>query len=424
MILNHQMRTSEYQHEQRISGQDKLRDIAKLIFHPSHIQHQLLTMMADRRINKALIRHTYASRKGYGQTAAALQLRSFLRKHRHENLWYAQGDIVKYYDHIRHDLIRENLERMFKDKAFVDAFMEPFEKFSPDGFRIPLGIRPSQESGNIALMGLDRFATEQLGCMGYLRYLDDFVFFGKTKGEVKWKIRRIETFLKKIGFELHVPKIHRVSEGLDIVGYVYYNTRNDMYWRSSNKHRWLRRRSKAKTPRRKRELDDAAWGMLAWGNHHCQRLFYEKTGIKRDNKKMAVKLNHTKIKRQERRDANGLKIIDLPKLPMQTILDKPVQVSDWVRGIETKHGPGRYALKVRFMGDSYKVIVNSPDVKSFIDSMEENGVTEFETVIVDKGGFKYAIDDNRTNILCVYGREVEEREGRVYYKETNEVLTI
>ena len=71
-VLNRTMRTGDYKHEQRVSGQDKMRDIAKLHFHPSHIQHQLLTLVAERRIDRALIRHTYASRKGYGQTAAAL----------------------------------------------------------------------------------------------------------------------------------------------------------------------------------------------------------------------------------------------------------------------------------------------------------------------------------------------------------------
>ena len=48
MVLNHRMKTSEYRHERLISGQDKMRDIAKLHFHPSHIEHQLLTLAADR----------------------------------------------------------------------------------------------------------------------------------------------------------------------------------------------------------------------------------------------------------------------------------------------------------------------------------------------------------------------------------------
>lgn len=418
------MRTSEYQHDQRISGQDKLRDIAKLHFHPSHIQHQLLTMMADRRIDRALIRNTYASRKGYGQTAAALHIRDFLRKHRHEELWYAQGDVIKYYDHIPHDLLRRYMERLFKDDAFIEAFIEPFTRFHENGIGIPLGIRPSQSAGNIGMMRMDRFATEELKCLGYIRYLDDFAYFGYSKGEVKMKMRRIKAFLNRLGFDLHEPKIHRVREGLDMLGYVFYNTRNDMFWRRSDKRRWLKRRSKVTNPKRLREIDDAAWGMLKWGNGHCKRLFHIKTGDKRIFKKnMAVSFNNTGIKMQERKDANGVKFIDNARIPMQTILDKTVQVSDWARGIETKQGKGRYALKVRFMGEDYKLIVNATDIKAFIDSMEKNKVTLVETVFIDKGGKIYSVDYSRTNIIKVDGRDIEERDGMVFFKGTDEIIT-
>lgn len=423
MILERRMRTSEYHHDQRVSGQDKLRDIAKLHFHPSHIEHQLLTMTADRRIERALIRHTYASRKGYGQTAAALHIRDFLRKHRHEDLWYAQGDVVKYYDSIRHDLLRAYMGRLFKDRAFIDAFIEPFTRFSASGRGIPLGIRPSQTAGNIGMMRMDRFATEELKCMGYIRYLDDFTFFGHTKGEVKWKMRRIRSYLSGLGLELHEPKIRRVHDGLDMLGYVYYNTRNDMFWRRSDKRRWLRRRYGVTNARRLREIDAAAWGMLKWGNGHCRRLYQKKTGNKTINTNMAVSFKQSGIKTEERRDAHGVKFIDCARIPMQTVLDKRVQVADWARGIETRQGKGRYALKVRFMGEYYKLIVNAADIKSFIDALEKHGVTLAETVFTDKGGRMYTVDYERTSIIEVFGREVEERCGAIYYKGTNETVT-
>ncbi|MCF0201799.1 MAG: RNA-directed DNA polymerase [Bacteroidaceae bacterium] len=203
-ILNHTMRTGEYKHEFRRSGQNKLRDIAKLHFHPSHIQHQSLVLMSMRRVEKALIGRTYASRIGYGQIKAALAIRNFLRKHRGEDIWYAQCDIIKYYDNISHDLLRTNLSRLFKDKDFINAFMEPFERYSDTGKKIPLGIRPSQQAGNICLMTLDRFATEELKCKGYVRYLDDFVFFANSRWQIKWRVKRIEKHLYK-----EVPKTHR-----------------------------------------------------------------------------------------------------------------------------------------------------------------------------------------------------------------------
>ena len=421
-VISHQMHTGEYMHEQRISGQNKLRDIAKLHFHPSHIQHQLLTLLADRRVDKALIRHTYASRKGYGQTAAALQIEKYLRKHRGENLWYAQGDVRKYYDNISHELLRQNMKRMFKDVYFIDAFIEPFDKFTTSGKGIPLGIRPSQIAGNVALMGLDRFATEKVHCDGFVRYLDDFVFFGETKGEVKRKMRRLEKYVEGLGFELHVPKIHRVSEGLDMLGFVFYGTRNDMFWRKSDKVRWLRRRSKVSNPRRLKEIDDAAWGMLKWGNSHCKRLFHKKTGDKRvyKDKKMGVAFTRSGITRSRKVDKEGNPFIEAPKVTMDMIGGKPVIVSEVVRGIKTCNGDGRYAIRVFFMGSDYKFIANAASIKTFCDDMGKNHVTKYKTVFIDTGGRKYDVDYAQTQILEVEGREVEEMDGKIVFSDTRE----
>lgn len=426
IILEGRMRTAEYQHEQRVSGQDKMRDIAKLHFHPSHIQHQLLTLTADRRIDRSLIRHTYASRKGYGQTAAALRIRDYLRKHRGEDIWYAQGDVCKYYENIPHDLLRQKMNRLFKDARFVDAFIEPFERFSDTGKSIPLGIRPSQQGGNLALSGLDRFAVEEVHCDGYTRYLDDFLFFGDTKGEVKRKMKRLQAYVEQLGFKLHTPKIHRVSEGLDMLGYVYYNTRNDMFWRKSDKRRWLKRRARVTNKRRIRELDDAAWGMLKWGNSHCKRLFHLKTGDMRNfktDRQMAVKFNDTGIKIEERKDANGVKFIDFPPVTMAVLKDKPIRICDWAKGITTKHGKGRYALNIIFAGEHYKLIVNAGEIKTFVDSLERNNVTLAETVFYDGGNKTFCVDYTKTTIIEVDGREIEERDGKTYFKGTEEEIS-
>ena len=425
-VLNRTMRTSEYKHEQRVSGQEKVRDIAKLCFHPSHIQHQLLTLVAERRIDRALIHHTYASRKGYGQTRAAMQIRRNIRRGKDVYMWYGQGDICKYYDSMPHALLRGNLCRLFKDDEFINAFMEPFERFSSTGKSIPLGIRPSQLAGNVGLMTLDRLATEELHCYGYVRYLDDFVFLGKTKGEVKRKMKAIRSHVESLGFKMHEPKIRRVSEGLDMMGFVFYGIRNDMFWRKADKRRWLRRRSKVTNPRRLRELDDAAWGMLKWGNTHCKRLFHKKTGIRRqfkENNDMGVKLSCTGMIRTERSDKNGIPFIEAPNIAMSVVLGKPVEVKRVVKGLHTAHGGGRYALLISFMGDDYKLIVNAVGIKTFLDDMERNGVTRVKTVFIDHGSNRYDVDADRTELLEVNGLPIEECDGKIVFTHTKEEIT-
>ncbi len=422
MVLEHRMRTDEYMHEQRVSGQDKLRDIAKLHFHPSHIEHQLITMAGERRIDKSLIRHTYASRKGYGQIACALRIKKNIRKYRGSVRWYGQGDICKYYDNISHCLIRNGLERIFKDKEYIDAFLEPFERFSPNGKRVPLGIRPSQSVGNLVLSPFDHFMTEEVKAEDFVRYLDDFFFTGATKGEVKRKMKRAKKFLNDRGFELHEPKIHRISEGLDMMGFVYYGVKNDMWRRKSDKKHWLVNRSKVSNPKRIRELDDAAFGMVKWGNTHCKRLWCSITGREIKRKKMGVSYKKAGIKRTERKDANGVPFIDEPKIGMIMLVTsgQTVEVDKWLTGIRTTHGDDRYALRVLFSGQWYKLIVNAVEIKCFFDDMTKNNVTRLRTAFCDKGSNKYGIVEDKTEILEIGGRKVEEKDGKVVFSDTKE----
>lgn len=420
MILEGRMRTGEYRHEPRVSGQNKLRDIAKLHFHPSHIEHQSLTMAGERRIEKALTDQTYASRKGYGQIACALRIRKNLAKYRGGERWYGQGDVRKYYQHIRHDLVRKALERLFKDKKFIDAYMEPFGRFAPEGVGIPLGIRPSQSVGNLALCAFDHYMQETVKAEDYVRYLDDFLFTGATKGEVRRKMRTAEAYLGELGLELHVPKIHRVSEGVDMMGYVFYGYRSDMWWRKADKVRWLKRRAKVTNRRRLKEIDDAAWGMLSWGNGHCRRMWEKVTGRKARDKRMGVNFGKCGIRRTERTDAKGTPFIDAPKIGMQMLLGKPVECLRWLGGISTSHGDGRYAVLVRFMGGEYKLIVNSADIKCLLEDMARNGVTKFRTVFTDKGQLHYGADLSQTEVLEVGGRKVEELDGKAVYSDTKE----
>lgn len=427
MILDRTIHTGEYRHDNVVSGQDKMRHISKLKFHPNHIWHKSLVNVGEPRVEKALINNTFASRVGYGQTRAALRIKTILRKHKNEAVWYAQGDFVKYYENIYHEHIRRQLEHLFKDEEYINAFIEPFRKFASNGRKIPLGINPSQMSGNLVRMPFDRFACEVVKCFGYTSYLDDFVFFGKTKGEVKAKMKRLVKFAREYGYELHEPKIRRVSEGLDMMGYVFYEGGN-MYWRRSDKRRWLKRRSKVTNPLRLRSIDSAAWGMLKWGNRDCKLLFSIKTGRKykysRNKYKvnMGIQLNNSGIKRTERTDANGRPFIDKPKISMSMVLDKPVEVVRWVKGIKTSQGENRYGLEIAFMGGVYKLIVNSCDIKTLIDDMETANVTRFKTVFYDKGGLHYSYREEQTEILEVMKRRVEERDGRAVFCDTGEAV--
>lgn len=131
-------------------------------------------------------------------------------------------------------------------------------------------------------------------------------------------------------------------------------------------------------------------------------------------------MNGSGIRRTERTDANGVPYIDSPRINMGMVLGKTVEVERWVKGVKTSQGDGRYALKIKFMGDTYKLFVNAVDIKNFLDDMERNKVTRIQTVFIDKGSLHYAVDEERTDILEVAGRAVTERDGEAVFADNGE----
>lgn len=411
MIEQRTIHTGEYEHMRIKSGQDKWRDISKLKFYPSHIWHQSMVVASDKRIDKALIRDTYASRKGYGQVKAALRLKEWIQKDSDGTRWFAQFDIIKYYDNIPHELLRNNLMHLFKDEEFVDAYMEPFEKYSSDGKKIPLGIRPSQSAGNVALMGLDRYAKETLRIRHYLRYLDDFVIFGSTKGEVKRNARKIKSFVEALGFRLHPVKIAPLSEGLDMLGWVYYDKNHLMYWRKADKKRYLRHRARVTNKKRIRELDNSAWGMIKWGNGNCKKLLKKVSGI--DFEKLH-------IKRTERKDKNGNVYIEAKSITAGVVMGQVITVKQIVHNITTSKGSGRMAWRIDFNGREFKLIVNAAPIKDKIADLEKYHVTKFETVMIDHGANRYDLDLSQTKVIEIDNRTITESEGAILFADTGE----
>ena len=90
---------------------------------------------------------------------------------------------------------------------------------------IPIGNLTSQLFSNIYLTELDYFVKQELRWKPYLRYMDDFLFFGQDKKELWLTLSRIEAFLaEKLRLRVHPKKrtVSPVNCGIDWVGYMVF----------------------------------------------------------------------------------------------------------------------------------------------------------------------------------------------------------
>jgi RNA-directed DNA polymerase len=85
---------------------------------------------------------------------------------------------------------------------------------------LPIGNLLSQHFGNLMLGVLDHVVKEQIGVAGYVRYMDDMLFFGEDKKNLARQVAQATSFLRKeLLLEPHPVVINRTRYGIPFLSY-------------------------------------------------------------------------------------------------------------------------------------------------------------------------------------------------------------
>ncbi len=166
--------------------------------------HDALAPFFDR----SFIADSYACLPDRGSHRAVLRFLELLRRHR----FVMHLDIRRYFASVDHEILSALLAPCLRDArviALFEAILESgavlyrrpeVEAFygKSDGERprgLPIGNLTSQWWGNLYLDGLDHFVKRELKVTGYLRYMDDLVYFGDHRAVLgRWR-REIAAWL-------------------------------------------------------------------------------------------------------------------------------------------------------------------------------------------------------------------------------------
>jgi len=202
------------------------------------IVHHALIDVIEPLIDPSFIEDNYACRKGKGTHAAIDQCQRFLRRFP----WVLKCDIRKYFPSIDHEILLRQIERKISDpetlwlvRLILESSneQEPVQMwFSGDDLLapverrkgLPIGNLTSQFFANIYLNGLDHYIKHELGCKGYVRYMDDFILFGESKECMhEWRVK-VRDYLESLRLKLHLKKqeILPAQNGLSFLGFVLY----------------------------------------------------------------------------------------------------------------------------------------------------------------------------------------------------------
>jgi len=167
--------------------------------------------------NAGFIDQSFACRVGKGTHAAADYAQAALRSSA-PGSYLLQLDIRKFFYSIDRDVLAAQISRKIKDRRFVAVMLQFAEYGQPKG--IPIGNLLSQMYALIFLNPLDHFIKRVLKARSYCRYVDDFVIFGETRQACADFLARIQEFIAdKLGLSLSRYSLHRVTRGLNFVGY-------------------------------------------------------------------------------------------------------------------------------------------------------------------------------------------------------------
>ncbi|MCK6576691.1 MAG: RNA-directed DNA polymerase [Anaerolineae bacterium] len=223
-------------------NEPKRRRISAAPFRDRVVHHALcaaLTPIYERKF----IYDSYANRVGKGTHAALDRCTQFMRKWR----YVLQCDIEQFFPAVDHALLKEMLARTIacrKTLRLCDKIIDggagildseytirwfPQDKSLFDALRprgLPIGNQTSQFWANVYLNPLDHFIKRELGCRGYLRYVDDFLLFADDTRTLHLWREAIMTFLDQQRLTIHENRAQPtpVEHGIPFLGFTVFPT--------------------------------------------------------------------------------------------------------------------------------------------------------------------------------------------------------
>ena len=232
-----------------LTSSPKLREVFASDFRDRVVHHVLVDVL-EPLFERKFIHDVYNNRKGRGTHMAVAQAKRYMKQTPHG--YYLQLDIKGFFynldkqilmDKIKQEVIGSTLDissvlnlahkivwhdptshYIFKgDKSKLSLLPTHKTLFKIDKYKgLPIGNLTSQFFANVYMNDFDNYVKRKLKVKRYIRYVDDFVLFDKSKKRLQYFQKEIEQYLKK---ELYLTlredtKLKKYTEGLDFLGYI------------------------------------------------------------------------------------------------------------------------------------------------------------------------------------------------------------
>ncbi|MDD5323002.1 MAG: reverse transcriptase/maturase family protein [Methylococcales bacterium] len=196
----------------------KRREITAACF-ADRVLHHAIMNLAEPRFERMLVDSTFACRPGKGVHAAVEAVQNNLRRFP----WLVQVDIQSYFPSIDHAILKKLLATRFKGAAFIRLLERIIASGEPStsGCGLPIGSLTSQHFANAYLDSADRFLLNHSAVCAHIRYMDDIVWWCRSRQEATETLQLLRDFLwqsRKLTVKSTV-QIRQSRQGLCFCGF-------------------------------------------------------------------------------------------------------------------------------------------------------------------------------------------------------------
>ncbi len=223
------------------------------------VVHHALCQVIEPLFENLFIFDTYANRNAKGSHRALDRCTFYCKQYK----YVLKCDIQKYFPSIDHEILIRLIERRIKCPDTLWLVRTIIQNSNPQEERIcyfpgddlftpaerahgiPIGNLTSQYFANIYLNGFDHYIKETLGCLAYIRYVDDFLIFADDKQHLNHLKVVLQEYLNSLRLKLHPRKtvVSAIKDGVSFLG-----------WQVFARHRRLKRATGLRIQRKAKQL--------------------------------------------------------------------------------------------------------------------------------------------------------------------------
>ncbi|MEM7245202.1 MAG: RNA-directed DNA polymerase [Acidobacteriota bacterium] len=168
-------------------------------------------------LDRSLVADTFACRQGKGGLVAVKRAQQHLGRWP----WLVQVDVRSYFESLEHDVLKRLLHRRLKGRDVLELCERIIDSHvATPGRGLPIGALTSQHFANLYLSPFDRLLSDDLRVTGQVRYMDDVVWWCRTKEDAVTTLADAERFLSSaLKLTLKWGRVRRSEQGLSFLGF-------------------------------------------------------------------------------------------------------------------------------------------------------------------------------------------------------------